>query len=163
MDPPVKRSNWKPPVDTGLWTITEKLYNSIRDALTDDQREFMDAEMGFFDQITEISGILKPVPPDERRAKIEEVLRTIKLERNDLYLPTNPDAVVAKIICDSGTPMPSKMKMPILVQFQVISNPDDSDEDQPPEPPVPRKQVILLFHPLHSNSGRRVSLKWVTM
>ena len=81
MNPVIKRSGWKAPSDTGLWSITEKLYHSIRNALSDEQRIFMDAEMGFFDQITEISGILKPIPTDERRTKIEEVLQGIPLSK----------------------------------------------------------------------------------
>ena len=136
MNPVIKRSGWKAPSDTGLWSITEKLYHSIRNALSDEQRIFTDAEMGFFDQITEISGILKPIPTDERRTKIEEVLQGISLERQDLYIPTNPESTVTQIICDSGTPMPSKEKMPILVQFQVEQRQGDEASRV-----VQRKQV----------------------
>lgn len=88
-------------------------------------------------QVTSISGILKPVPKDERRTRIAEELRKIKLDRSDLYLPTNPDARVLKAIPESGTPMPSKEKMPILVQFTVDKESSKSA--------VPFTQVCKLF------------------
>ena len=128
MNPVIKRSGWKAPSDTGLWSITEKLYKSIRDHLSDDQRQFMEGEIDFFDDITAISGMLKPIPTDERRAKIEEELQSIPLTRADLYIPTNPEYIVKRVICDSGTPMPSKEKMPILVQFDVSKEQEDDEE-----------------------------------
>lgn len=158
MNPVIKRSGWKAPSDTGLWSISEKLHQHIRDIQTGEQLRFMDSEMGFFDQVTSISGILKPIPSDERRTKIEQVLRTIPLERNDLYIPTNPESIVTQVICESGTPMPSKEKMPILVQFQVMT------EDDPSEPPHERKQVTSPYLMTRDVSAfRLVFSKWVMM
>lgn len=84
---------------------------------------------------------MKNVPADESRGKIEELLRNIKLERQDLYLPTNPGSIVKQVVSDSGTLMPSKEKNPILVQFQVFSEQSDQDGC---EEPIVKKQACIF-------------------
>ncbi|GMH40744.1 hypothetical protein BSKO_08648 [Bryopsis sp. KO-2023] len=118
-NPAIKRSGWKPPGDTGLWGHTERVYGSILASLDTEEKAFTEAETVYFDKVTNISEELFDIAKDERRAKIAEELRKIELPRKDLYLPTNPDARVLESIPESGTPMPSKEKMPILVQFAV--------------------------------------------
>lgn len=43
----------------------------------------------------------------------------LKLQRDDLYLPTSPHYRVKGVIPESATPMQSAAKVPILVAFQV--------------------------------------------
>lgn len=41
------------------------------------------------------------------------------VEREDLYLPTNPESRLLAVVPDSATPMQSAAKVPILVAFRV--------------------------------------------
>jgi phosphatidylinositol 4-kinase len=50
------------------------------------------------------------------------------LEGDDLYLPTAPNKLVRGIELDSGIPLQSAAKVPIMITFQVVDkdgNPDD--------------------------------------
>lgn len=58
-----------------------------------------------------LTGILKKLEPDERRAKIRTELERFAPTRHDLYVPTNPDCHVLSHIPDSGTPMQSAAKV----------------------------------------------------
>lgn len=129
MNPSIKRSGWKPPIDTGLWAVTRTLYNRISSLLSEQAKSCMTDEMGYFDKITEISGLIKPFPEDQRRQKISEYLKDIELPRDDLYLPNSPNTRVIASIPESGAPMPSKEKMPILVQFLVEDKEKDNTKD----------------------------------
>uniref|UniRef100_A0A0G4FDZ8 1-phosphatidylinositol 4-kinase n=1 Tax=Chromera velia CCMP2878 TaxID=1169474 RepID=A0A0G4FDZ8_9ALVE len=81
-----------------------------------EQHSFM-SQFRFFDSITAISGMLKPYKSDQRRAKIKEELSKIQLPPQAPYLPTNPNCQVVAIDLNSGTPMQSAAKVPILVTF----------------------------------------------
>lgn len=105
--------------------MTERIHGSIMEKLGEDERAFTEAETSYFDKVTQISEQLFSIPKDERRSKIAEELRKIALPRKDLYLPTNPASRVLESVPESGTPMPSKEKMPILVQFAVQENKPD--------------------------------------
>jgi hypothetical protein len=43
----------------------------------------------------------------------------LKVLREDLYLPTNPQSRLVGVVVDSATPMQSAAKVPILVGFRV--------------------------------------------
>ncbi|XP_010255687.1 PREDICTED: phosphatidylinositol 4-kinase alpha 1-like isoform X2 [Nelumbo nucifera] len=79
------------------------------------QREF-----DFFDKVTSISGRLFPVPKEERRAGIRRELEKIEMEGEDLYLPTAPSKLVRGIQVDSGIPLQSAAKVPIMITFNVV-------------------------------------------
>ena len=74
------------------------------------------AELDFFDEVTEVSGQLYPVPKDQRKAATVAALRELSVPRPDLYMPANPDLRLLSIIPESGTPMQSAAK--VLLQFQ---------------------------------------------
>ncbi|KAG2445055.1 hypothetical protein HYH02_008923 [Chlamydomonas schloesseri] len=137
-NPEVKRSGWQPPADTGLWEPAARLKERVLSGMTAASAAYWNAENDYFNQVTSISGILKKLEPDERRAKIRSVLQTFSPSRPDLYVPTNPDCRVLAHIPESGTPMQSAAKVPILVAFKV-------EQQQPaPLPPITRSLACIF-------------------
>nr|XP_011464124.1 PREDICTED: phosphatidylinositol 4-kinase alpha 1 [Fragaria vesca subsp. vesca] len=90
------------------------------------QREF-----DFFDKVTSISGVLFPLPKDERRAGIRRELEKIEVMGEDLYLPTAPNKLVRGIQVDSGIPLQSAAKVPIMITFNVIDRGGDHNDVKP--------------------------------
>ncbi|KAL2254732.1 phosphatidylinositol 4-kinase alpha 1 isoform X2 [Sesamum indicum] len=90
------------------------------------QREF-----DFFDKVTSISGVLFPLPKEERRAGIRRELEKIRVEGDDLYLPTAPNKLVRGIQVDSGIPLQSAAKVPIMITFNVVDRDGDPKDIKP--------------------------------
>ena len=85
---------------------------------------FFEREFRFFDEVTNISGLLKPYiksPKEEKKQKIEEELRKIVVEVG-VYLPSNPDGVVIGIDRKSGKPLQSHAKAPYMATFRIKKN-----------------------------------------
>lgn len=100
-------------------------------------RQFYEREFAFFDEVTSISGKLKPLikrSKPEKKQKIEEELRKIKVEVG-VYLPSNPDGVVIGIDRKSGKPLQSHAKAPFMATFRIkktkggIDNTDEMLEE----------------------------------
>src|SRR5271169_1711103 len=92
-------------------------------------REFYEREFSFFNEITDISGKLRPFirkSKPEKKQKIEEELRKIKVEVG-VYLPSNPDGVVIGIDRQSGKPLQSHAKAPYMATFRIKKNIDKSE------------------------------------
>ncbi|RDL34611.1 Phosphatidylinositol 4-kinase STT4 [Venustampulla echinocandica] len=92
-------------------------------------RDFYEREFAFFDEVTSISGKLKPYikrPKPEKKQKIEEELRKIKVEVG-VYLPSNPDGVVIGIDRKSGKPLQSHAKAPYMATFRIKKNKTDME------------------------------------
>src|SRR3954470_11949636 len=92
-------------------------------------RAFYEKEFTFFDEVTSISGKLKPFikrPKPEKKQKIEEELRKIKVEVG-VYLPSNPDGVVIGIDRKSGKPLQSHAKAPYMATFRIKKNRGDME------------------------------------
>jgi phosphatidylinositol 4-kinase A len=84
-------------------------------------KSFYIREFKFFDEVTGISGKLKPLikrSKPEKTQKIEEELRKIKVEVG-VYLPSNPEGVVIGIDRKSGKPLQSHAKAPYLATFRI--------------------------------------------
>jgi len=93
-------------------------------------RNFYEREFSFFDEVTGISGKLKPLikkSKPEKKLKIEEELRKIKVEVG-VYLPSNPDGVVIGIDRKSGKPLQSHAKAPYLATFRIKKSRTTADE-----------------------------------
>ncbi|VFQ72155.1 unnamed protein product [Cuscuta campestris] len=90
------------------------------------QREF-----DFFDKVTSISGVLFPIPKEERRDGIRRELEKIQVEGDDLYLPTDPSKLVRGIQVDSGIPLQSAAKVPIMITFNVVDKDGDQNDIKP--------------------------------
>jgi len=100
------------------------------DSFSDEDREFYEREFTFFDEVTSISGKLKPLikrSKPEKKQKIEEELRKIKLEVG-VYLPSNPDGVVVGIDRKSGKPLQSHAKAPYMATFRIKKNKSGVEE-----------------------------------
>jgi phosphatidylinositol 4-kinase len=93
-------------------------------------RDFYEREFAFFDEVTSISGKLKPLikrPKPEKKQKIEEELRKIKVDVG-VYLPSNPDGVVIGIDRQSGKPLQSHAKAPFMATFRIKKNKSGLEE-----------------------------------
>lgn len=94
---------------------------SLENSFSPEDREFYDREFSFFNEVTGISGKLKPFikkSKAEKKEKIEEELRSIKVEVG-VYLPSNPDGVVVGIDRKSGKPLQSHAKAPYMATFRI--------------------------------------------
>jgi phosphatidylinositol 4-kinase len=93
-------------------------------------RGFYEREFAFFDDVTSISGKLKPLikkSKPEKKQKIEEELRKIKVEVG-VYLPSNPEGVVIGIDRKSGKPLQSHAKAPFMATFRIKKNKGGTEE-----------------------------------
>ena len=84
-------------------------------------KAFYEREFAFFNEITDISGKLRPYikkSKPEKKQKIEEELRKIKVEVG-VYLPSNPDGIVIGIDRKSGKPLQSHAKAPYMATFRI--------------------------------------------
>ncbi|KAK9114010.1 hypothetical protein Syun_020807 [Stephania yunnanensis] len=99
---------------------------------TSKARDLFEREFDFFDKVTSISGVLFPLPKEERRAGIRRELEKIEVEGDELYLPTAPGKLVRGIQLDSGIPLQSAAKVPIMVTFNVVDR-DGNLKDMKPQ------------------------------
>ena len=111
-----------------LPSIAEKLYNIIENQMSSEELTIYQEETKFFEQITDISGILKAKEQSkaEKKTIIQKYLEKYnsELEHRDstrpvLYLPTSAHCQVKRIITDTGTPMQSAERCPIMISFVV--------------------------------------------
>ena len=129
-----------------IWNMTANAYkdedSSIEDSLkptldvvknrmvasfSRTDQSFYQREFSFFNEITEVSGKLRPFikkSKPEKKQKIEEELRKIKVEVG-VYLPSNPDGTVIGIDRKSGKPLQSHAKAPYMATFRIKKNRGD--------------------------------------
>ncbi|KPV75836.1 uncharacterized protein RHOBADRAFT_14083, partial [Rhodotorula graminis WP1] len=99
----------------------DRLVDMIVESLSGDAQDFYNREFSFFDEVTSISGKLKPfikASKPEKKAKIDEEMAKIKVDPG-VYLPSNPDGVVVDIKRKSGRPLQSHAKAPFMATFKV--------------------------------------------
>ncbi|KAF7810902.1 phosphatidylinositol 4-kinase alpha 1 [Senna tora] len=103
----------------------------IIDGFSQKALDIFNREFDFFDKVTSISGVLFPLPKDERRAGIRKELEKIEVDGEDLYLPTAPNKLVRGIQVDSGIPLQSAAKVPIMITFNVVDRDGDRNDIKP--------------------------------
>ncbi|CCF58901.1 hypothetical protein KAFR_0F03050 [Kazachstania africana CBS 2517] len=132
---------------------------------------FYKKEFDFFNEVTGISGKLKPFikkSKAEKKQKIDEEMSVIKI-KPDVYLPSNPDGVVIDIDRKSGKPLQSHAKAPFMATFKIKKEILDSDTGEKKEiekwqsaifkvgddcrQDVLALQLISLFRSIWSNIG----------
>lgn len=99
----------------------DRFIESLISSFSDEERNFYEREFSFFNEITGVSGKLRPYikkSKPEKKEKIEEELRKIKVEVG-VYLPSNPDGVVVGIDRKSGKPLQSHAKAPYMATFRI--------------------------------------------
>lgn len=133
--------------------------------------EFYEREFGFFNEVTGISGKLKPFikkSKAEKKHKIDEEMSAIQL-KPDVYLPSNPDGVVVDIDRKSGKPLQSHAKAPFMATFKIKKTVKDSETGRKKEiqlwqaaifkvgddcrQDVLALQLISMFRTIWSNIG----------
>ncbi|SCU78699.1 LAME_0A05402g1_1 [Lachancea meyersii CBS 8951] len=99
----------------------DQIQDKIVKALSRKQRDFYEREFEFFNEVTGISGKLRPYikkTKAEKKHKIDEEMSKIVV-RDDVYLPSNPDGVVVDIDRLSGKPLQSHAKAPFMATFKI--------------------------------------------
>src|ERR1700745_4007313 len=94
-------------------------------------KDFYEREFSFFNEITDVSGKLRPYikkSKPEKKQKIEEELRKIKVEVG-VYLPSNPDGIVVGIDRKSGKPLQSHAKAPYMATFRIRKSRNEDNEN----------------------------------
>ncbi|KAG9016282.1 phosphatidylinositol-4- kinase [Tulasnella sp. 427] len=128
-------------IEDPMKPMLDRMVDMVVASLSGEAREFYDREFDFFNEVTSISGKLKPFikkTKPEKKAKIDEEMEKIVVDPG-VYLPSNPDGVVVDIDKKSGRPLQSHAKAPFMATFkvrkqrvEVISDPekvlDDSGE-----------------------------------
>ncbi|PGH01285.1 phosphatidylinositol 4-kinase [Blastomyces parvus] len=101
--------------------VLDQFLDKLVSHFSEEDRAFYEREFSFFNEITGISGKLRPYikrSKPEKKQKIEEELRQIKVEVG-VYLPSNPDGEVIGIDRKSGKPLQSHAKAPYMATFRI--------------------------------------------
>ncbi|CAH8301812.1 unnamed protein product [Eruca vesicaria subsp. sativa] len=111
--------------------ILSEVRQHIIDGFTPKALDLFNREFDFFEKVTSISGALFHLPKEERRAGIRRELEKIKMQGEDLYLPTAPNKLVKGIQIDSGIPLQSAAKVPIMITFNVVDRDGNHNDVKP--------------------------------
>ncbi|EOA36778.1 hypothetical protein CARUB_v10008074mg [Capsella rubella] len=111
--------------------ILSEVQQHIVDGFTPKALDLFSREFDFFEKITSISGALFPLPKDHRKTGIRRELKKIKMPGGELYLPTAPNKLVRGIQVDSGIPLQSAAKVPIMITFNVVDRDGDHNDVKP--------------------------------
>lgn len=120
-DEGLNEDDLKPKLDA----VRQKMVSSFSPSYTD----FYQKEFEFFNEVTGISGKLKPYikkSKAEKKQKIDEEMAKIDVKAG-VYLPSNPDGVVVDIDRKSGKPLQSHAKAPFMATFKIKKDVIDSD------------------------------------
>lgn len=114
-----------PPNLQQIEKISKNIIRKVLRNMDTDQREFFAREDGLFEEVTKISGMCRPQwTKGEKRTVIQRELAKLKQKINEgkqfqrCYMPTNPKYLVEDIDPESGAPMQSKARVPMLVSFK---------------------------------------------
>ncbi|KAJ3513745.1 hypothetical protein NLJ89_g2774 [Agrocybe chaxingu] len=118
-------------IEDPMKPVLDSMTNVVVRSLSGESRAFYDREFSFFNEVTSISGKLKPYvkkTKPEKKAKIDEEMAKITVDVG-VYLPSNPDGVVIDIDKKSGRPLQSHAKTPFMATFKVRKERIEVDSD----------------------------------
>ncbi|SCU83109.1 LADA_0C09648g1_1 [Lachancea dasiensis] len=110
----------------------DEIQNKMVKALSKEQKDLYEREFEFFNEVTGISGKLRPFVKKtkaEKKQKIDEEMQKIKV-RDGVYLPCNPDGVVVDIDRSSGKPLQSHAKAPFMATFKIEKTIKDLEKNE---------------------------------
>lgn len=116
-------------VEDDLKPKLDHVRNKLVSTFSGSRYEFYEKEFGFFNEVTSISGKLKPYikkSKAEKKHKIDEEMSKIQVKKN-VYLPSNPDGTVIDIDRKSGKPLQSHAKAPFMATFKIKKTVTDSE------------------------------------
>ncbi|KAI9033277.1 hypothetical protein DFJ74DRAFT_651714 [Hyaloraphidium curvatum] len=131
--------------DPILKPACDRLIEKIVETFSVTDREFYEREFSFFNEVTGISGKLRPYIKKsklEKKHKIDEELQKIKVQPG-VYLPSNPDSIVVDIDYDSGRPLQSHAKAPFLATFYATQRADSSIKGRQGHQAVTKQSAIF--------------------
>ncbi|KAF9526949.1 hypothetical protein CPB83DRAFT_856867 [Crepidotus variabilis] len=108
-------------IEDSMKPVLDLMTDKVVQSLSGESRAFYDREFSFFNEVTSISGKLKPYikkTKPEKKAKIDEEMAKIVVDVG-VYLPSNPDGKVVDIDKKSGRPLQSHAKAPFMATFKV--------------------------------------------
>lgn len=114
-----------------LKPVLDRIQNKMLKSFNEKDLKFYEKEFGFFNEVTDISGKLKPYirrSKPEKKAKIDEEMAKIVVKPG-VYLPSNPDGVVIDINRKSGKPLQSHAKAPYMATFKIRKEVEDVDDE----------------------------------
>lgn len=116
-------------IEDDIKPILDKVRAKMIKGFSTSHLEFYEKEFGFFNEVTNISGKLKPYikkSKAEKKQKIDEEMAKIVVKPN-VYLPSNPDGVVIDINRTSGKPLQSHAKAPFMASFKIKKDERDAE------------------------------------
>ncbi|CAI2164532.1 12975_t:CDS:10 [Funneliformis geosporum] len=127
----------------------DRIINNIVEALSGEDKAFYEREFTFFENVTSISGKLKPYikkTKSEKKQKIDEEMAKINVDVG-VYLPSNPEGIVIDIDYKSGRPLQSHAKTIDVWQSAIFKVGDDCRQD------VLALQLIAIFKNIFTSIG----------
>lgn len=113
-----------------LKPVLDDIQHEMLKKFSPEDLAFYKQEFGFFNEVTSISGKLKPYikkSKAEKKIKIDEEMALIVVQPG-VYLPSNPDGVLVDINRKSGKPLQSHAKAPFMATFKIKKDVEDVDE-----------------------------------
>lgn len=104
-------------------SIAIRLLQEIIESFSLEHLKFYNAEFKFFGEITNLSKELLDIPKqdkDMRNAELRRRLAAIEFTADNLYIPTDHNAIVEALVPSSGVTLQSAAKVPFLVVFNVL-------------------------------------------
>ncbi|KAI9593558.1 hypothetical protein BDF19DRAFT_448167 [Syncephalis fuscata] len=114
-----------------LKSVLDRIVDEIVNGLSGEDRSFYTREFTFFNEVTGISGKLKPFiksSKEEKKKKIDEEIRKVHVDVG-VYLPSNPDGIVIGIDYQSGRPLQSHAKAPFMATFRIQRTIEEESPD----------------------------------
>lgn len=108
----------------------DEIQKLMLEGFSEEDLLFYKKEFGFFNEVTSISGKLKPYikkSKAEKKMKIDEEMAKIPVQPG-VYLPCNPDGELVDINRKSGRPLQSHAKAPFMATFKIKKEVEEIDE-----------------------------------